>query len=201
MFIVFEGCEGCGKSTQIKLTKEWLLSKKFSVAISKEPGAGGIVGKKLRELLLDKDINIDPITELFMYSSDRANHIHQIINPNLKENRIVLLDRFILSTITYQGYGRKINKDVIKSLIKYSLTNLIKNPIYIWIDRPLMKSLESKKQKDRLEQENIEFHQNVYQGYKELHQEFPNIIFRVNGDQSIFEVQKEIRNLFLTRIF
>lgn len=200
MFIVFEGCEGCGKSTQLRLTEKWLSNKGVSTITTKEPGAGDIIGFQIRDLLLNREIDIDPITELFLYSSDRANHINKIINPNLKRNKLILSDRFILSTIVYQGYGRGINKDIIFALIEHSLTYLKEYPIYLWIDRSLVKSLESKRNKDRIEKETLNFHKRVYLGYQDLYQEFPNSIFRINGNQPIYKVQQEIQSIFLKYI-
>lgn len=199
MFLVLEGSEGSGKTTQINLTVEWLQSLGYKVAKTKEPGGEDSIGSVIRELLINPDIEIDPITELFLYSTDRANHIQKVINPSLVKNDCLICDRFLLSTIVYQGYGRKINKDLIHKCIEISISNLNENitPIYIWIDGDIKQFLSRKKNKDRIEQEELNFHQSVYEGYKELHQEYPSVIFRVNGNQSPLDLQGDIRKVIV----
>lgn len=104
--IVFEGVEGCGKTTQIQLTNQWLLTKGIPVIVTREPG-GTDIGVHLRRLLLEANNNaIDPRTELLLYAADRAQHVEQVLKPNLAAGKYILCDRFIYSTIAYQGHGR-----------------------------------------------------------------------------------------------
>ena len=121
-FIVFEGIDGCGKTTQIDKISKWLpdsgLMKKNSKLIkTKEPG-GSLLGEKLRNLILDNNKNNKPssLAELLLYSADRAEHVSKIISPALENNDWVLSDRFSDSTLAYQGYGRNINLEIIKNI-------------------------------------------------------------------------------------
>ena len=121
-FIVIEGIDGCGKTTQIDEISKWLpksgLMKKGSQLITtREPG-GSLLGKKLRSLILDNNTNNKPtsLAELLLYSADRAEHVSKIIAPALKKEDLVISDRFSDSTLAYQGYGRNINLETIKNI-------------------------------------------------------------------------------------
>ncbi|MFM6181922.1 MAG: dTMP kinase, partial [Dolichospermum sp.] len=115
--IVFEGVEGCGKTTQMHLCSQWLESLNISVVLTREPG-GTELGKDLRELLLSKSANkpISEITELLLYAADRAQHIEEELKPNLAMGKYILCDRFTDSTIAYQGYGRGLDMSLINNL-------------------------------------------------------------------------------------
>jgi dTMP kinase len=117
-FIVFEGIEGCGKTTQIKLVKEWLSSQwPHAVIATREPG-GTKLGSKIRDIVLasGKEESISNKAELFLFAADRNQHIEKVIKPQLESGGIVLCDRFVDSTVTYQGYGRGIRTELIEQI-------------------------------------------------------------------------------------
>ena len=105
LFITFEGGDGCGKTTQIKLLDEYLRNKGYKTLLTREPGSKGI-GIKLRQILLNYDGEVSPVCESFLFLADRAQHVDCIIKPALEEGVIILCDRHIDSTVAYQGYGR-----------------------------------------------------------------------------------------------
>ena len=169
LFLVFEGIDGAGKSRQMDYTAEWLVAKGRAVTVTREPG-GTAIGAKIRSLLLDpNNKNLDPQTELFLYAADRAQHIQEIIMPDLNRGNIVLCDRFTLSTVAYQGYGRGLDKTMIQELNRLATQGL--EP-----DLTLVLDLEPQQAReriachrstapDRLEQEKDKFFHQVRQGY------------------------------------
>lgn len=177
LFITFEGTEGSGKSTQIKLTKEYFEGQGYDVLITREPG-GTNISEKIRNLLLDPE-HSDMIakTELFLYAASRAQHIGELIIPSLKKGMIVLCDRFHDSTTAYQGYGRNIPLDFIKDLHRLTLgelepeiTFIFEVDLNIGIQRARNKSEKSFSMKggDRLEREGMDFHSRVLNGYRSI---------------------------------
>ena len=128
-FIVIEGIDGCGKTTQINELSKWLpksglIKKKSKLITTREPG-GSILGEKLRKLILDNENKPSPLAELLLYSADRAEHISKIISPALNNNDWVISDRFSDSTLAYQGYGRDINLETIKNIESIVCLSLI----------------------------------------------------------------------------
>lgn len=174
MFITFEGIEGTGKSTQITKIKEYYESQGKEVFLTMEPG-GSRVGTELRKMLLHVDNkDITPITELFLYLADRAQHIAQIIRPALEEGKVVLCDRFADSTIVYQGYGRGLDTQVLKQLNEVAvdglwpdLTIILDIDPEIGLKRAMLRNIEDGKAKEegRFEAEHISFHNRIREGY------------------------------------
>lgn len=195
MLLAFEGCEGCGKTTQANLTKSWLELLNYKVLLTKEPGGEEELNSQIQKILLNPTIEIDPLTELFLYSADRVNHINKIINPSIQKYDVIICDRFFLSTLAYQCYGRGIKEEIVEKIISYSLNNLDITTYHFWIDADIEKSLKLKKEKDRIEQENLRFHKNVHNGYKKIAKDYPDVIKSIKGNKYIVEVQKEIREV------
>jgi len=213
-FIVFEGVEGGGKTTQIELLRDWLLGKwksgqvcsKFidlEVVITREPG-GTKLGKALRELLLNPDVlteNIQETAELLLYAADRAQHIEALIKPCLERGAIVLCDRFIDSTIAYQGYGRGLNLELIEKL-NYIATGGLKSDLTFWLDIDVEIGLARAKNRgkiDRMEQANIEFHRRVQQGYQELAKN-NSLIVRIDANLNQEKVQEQIQAIIMEKL-
>ncbi|MGD1712592.1 dTMP kinase [Dapis sp. BLCC M172] len=214
-FIVFEGVEGGGKTTQIKLLRNWLLEqwesdklfskyKDLEVIITREPG-GTKVGKALRELLLNADLSEEQIqekTELLLYAADRAQHIETLIKPSLERGAIVLCDRFIDSTIAYQGYGRGLDLALIKQL-NHIATGGLKSDLTLWLDIDVEIGLTRAKNRgkiDRMEQADIQFHQRVKKGYEELAENNP-LIVRIDADLTIKKVQQQIQEIIVQKLY
>lgn len=202
-FITFEGIEGSGKTTQINLLKEYLLKKNYKVEITREPG-GTPIGKQIRKILLDNNNkNISGETELLLSLADRVQHLQEVILPALKEDKIVLCDRFLDSTLAYQGYGRKIDLGLIENLhqivlgeIKPDLTILLDIDISKGLKRAETRNLQRKEseREERFEKEKLEFHQRVRNGYLELAKKNRERIKIIDGKRNREDIQKEIRS-------
>ena len=201
-FIVFEGIDGCGKTTQIDKISKWLpesgLMKKNSKLIkTKEPG-GSLLGEKLRNLILDNNKNNKPssLAELLLYSADRAEHVSKIISPALENNDWVLSDRFSDSTLAYQGYGRNINLEIIKNI--ESIVCQGKCPdLTIFLEISAEESVFRRKDliPDRMESEGIKFLQKVNEGFKLIAKEKNWKV--ISANQNINAISKEIKETLL----
>lgn len=197
--IVFEGVEGCGKTSQMQLCAEWLKSLGISVIITREPG-GTELGVHLRRLLLEKkdDQPVAEVTELLLYAADRAQHVAQELQPNLAAGKYILCDRYIDSTIAYQGYGRGLDMNLIHQLNQIA-TGGLNSDLTIWLDVDVEIGLARKRGDaiglDRIEQETIAFHRRVQQGYADLAASSPSQIFRIDGTLSKETVHKIIQEI------
>jgi dTMP kinase len=197
-FIVFEGVEGAGKTTQMKQTADWLQSwcgGDRSVMTTREPG-GTTLGRQIRQLLLDDTHNdISNRTELLLYGADRAQHVASVIKPHLDRGDIVLCDRFTDSTIAYQGYGRGFDRVEIDRVNQLA-TGGLQSDLTIWLDVDVEIGLERvllRGKLDRMEMATLDFHQRVRQGYQELAKSYPNRILRIDADRPEGIVQQEIQ--------
>ncbi len=205
--IVFEGVEGCGKTSQMQLCSEWLESLGVSVVVTREPG-GTELGVHLRRLLLEKSEDkpfgsaqgepVAEVTELLLYAADRAQHVEQELKPNLAAGKYILCDRYTDSTIAYQGYGRGLNMSLINQLNNIA-TGGLESDLTIWLDVDvevgLARKLSDKVGLDRIEQETIAFHRRVQQGYAHLAASHPSRIVRVDGSLSKEAVQQVIQGI------
>ncbi|PHJ57475.1 thymidylate kinase [Nostoc linckia z18] len=204
--IVFEGVEGCGKTSQIQLCCQWLESLGISVVVTREPG-GTELGLDLRRLLLEKseDKPVGEVTELLLYAADRSQHVEQELKPNLAVGKYVLCDRYTDSTIAYQGYGRGLNMDLINQL-NYIATGGLESDLTIWLDVDVEVGLSRKSKDvtlqslDRIEQETIAFHRRVQQGYASLAASHPSRIVRVDGSLSKQAVQQVIQEILRSHL-
>lgn len=202
--IVFEGVEGCGKTSQMQLTCGWLQSHGISVILTREPG-GTELGLHLRRLLLEKaeDKLIADTTELLLYAADRSQHVEQELKPNLAAGKYVLCDRYTDSTVAYQGYGRGLNMSLINQL-NYIATAGLESDLTIWLDVDVEVGLLRKRQAadefDRIEQETLAFHRRVEQGYAQLAANYPSRIVRINGNLSKEAVQQQIQATLRDRL-
>ncbi|MFP4110716.1 MAG: dTMP kinase [Desulfonatronovibrio sp.] len=174
MFVTFEGIEGCGKSTQAGLLKNYLQDKGMEVVLTLEPG-GSKLGLDLRRILLSmENSDLSEEAELFLYLADRAQHMHSLIIPALNTGRIVISDRFTDSTIAYQGYGRGMDVNMLHQLntlatrgIQPGLTVLLDLPAEAGLKRALNRNIQKNltMSEGRFEAESLEFHQKTRQGY------------------------------------
>ena len=203
-FIVFEGIDGCGKTTQIKAICNWLpksnlVSNNSLIVKTREPG-GSILGEKLRELILsnDKDNSPSSLTELLLYAADRAEHITKKISPALKKGDWVLSDRFSGSTLAYQGYGRNIDKEIIKQLEIIACQGE-KPDITFLLDISPEESIARRKNKlpDRIESEGIDFLRKVSIGFKEIAKKNNWIIISAANNQE--KITYTIKNTLIEK--
>ena len=173
-FITFEGCEGAGKTTQIKLLSDRLKQAGFDVVSTREPG-GSEIGKEIREILLNPgNSQLDAKTEVLLYAADRAQDIKENIKPALQKGKIVLADRFVASNIAYQGYGRGLALEMIKRINQWVIGDFYPDltiVIDIDVNKGLRRARNISPSGDRLEKEEIEFHKRVRRGYLQLLEE------------------------------
>ncbi|MGD9015637.1 MAG: dTMP kinase [Candidatus Omnitrophota bacterium] len=194
-FITFEGPEGSGKSTQGKLLVKYLKSKGRKALFLREPG-GTSVSEKIRKILLDKSNHrISSLSEMLLYMAARAQLVQEIIKPALARGYFVVCDRFLDSTIAYQGYGLGINLSLIEHLGK-SVTFGIKPDLTIFLDVEVKKGLRACGRKlDRIEQRSLAYHQRVRRGYLALASRYPGRIKIVKPDKQKAETQAEVRKI------
>lgn len=192
-FITFEGGDGAGKSTQINKLMEYLESRGFDVILTREPG-GTNIGEKIREIILDpENIEMDSVTEAMLYAASRAQHVAQIIKPAIESGKIVICDRFIDSSIAYQGYGRGLG-DSISIINSYAIGDYMPHKTFLLKLKPQAGSKRiSGREKDRIELEAVSFHQKVYDGYEALENKYPERIVGIDASGTIEEIADEIK--------
>lgn len=194
LFITFEGADGCGKTTQIKLLDEYLRAKGYQTLLTREPGSKGL-GEKLREILLNYDGEVSPVAESFLFLADRAQHIDCIIKPALKKGIIVLCDRHTDSTLAYQGYGRGLDLEEIRKLNKIATSGLTPD-LTIVLDVDIETSqARVGAEKDRMESAGIEFFQRVRNGFLEIAKQEPERVKVINSANSIENIHKKVVEL------
>ena len=195
MFITFEGADGCGKTTQMKLLAEYLEKKGIDVVLTREPGATGL-GEKVREILLNYEGPVSDRCESFLFLADRAQNIDIIVNPAVEEGKVVLCDRHIDSTVAYQGYGRGLDIERINMLNNIA-TNGRKPDLTFVFDIDVETSMARVgKEKDRMESAGKDFHNRVRQGYLELAKQEPQRIKIIDAAKSIEEIHAEVIKIF-----
>ena len=191
LFSTLEGADGCGKTTQLNLLKEYLTSRGYEIVVTREPGGKGL-GEKLREILLNYDGEVSDRCEAFLYLADRAQNIDTIIKPAINSGKIVLCDRHTDSSVAYQGYGREQNIDNINMLNELAV-NGVHPDLTIVFDIDTETSMARVgAEKDRLESAGIEFHKRVRNGYLEIAKKNPQRIKVVDASQTIEDVQRDV---------
>lgn len=199
-FITFEGIEGCGKSTQLKLLERRLRRRRIPVVATREPG-GTPIGKIIRKTLLDaRNTAIAPLTELLLYAADRAQHMKEVIRPGLLEGRWVLCDRFTDATEAYQGQARGQDAHLIRMIndlattgMRPDLTILLDLPVEIGLERAIRRNRTSKTtSQDRFEREQLSFHRKVRRAYLQLAQREKERFVVIDADAGEKEVEEEV---------
>lgn len=194
LFITFEGADGCGKTTQIKLAAEYLKNKGYDVLLTREPGAKGL-GEQLREILLNYDGIVSDRCESFLFLADRAQHIDTIVVPAVDAGKIVLCDRHIDSTVAYQGYGRGQDIEQINKLNMIA-TNNRKPDLTIVFDIDVETSMSRVgSEKDRMESSGTEFFNKVRHGYLEIAKQEPQRVRVLDSAKSIEEIHESVIKL------
>jgi dTMP kinase len=208
--IVFEGIDGCGKTTQLQHLYQWLADRgsgQCPVLMTKEPGATQW-GQSIRSLLLNPPFRepLDPYAELLLYEADRAQHVQTVLKPQLEAGAIILCDRHTDSTLAYQGYGRGLDLDTITYLNQIATQGLTSD-LTLWLDVAVPVSrrrLVARGQADRMEQTDEQtdgqFYDRVRQGFAQLSQQYPQRIVRVEADAAEEEVAATIQGIVQERL-
>ncbi|MEK7590129.1 MAG: dTMP kinase [Patescibacteria group bacterium] len=201
VFIVFEGGEGSGKSTQAKLLAEYLSSENHPVLWTREPGGDSGICQDVRGILLNSEYKgkMSFRAELLLFEADRAQHIDRVIKPALEEGKIIICDRYEAATYAYQCAARKVCDTELFLEINGFAAGKLKPNFVFWIDIPpeigLKRNADIKKS-DRFEMEKVEFHQKVREGYKDYFEKIapPDLWKKLNGELSVKELQRQIAN-------
>ena len=195
LFIVMEGPDGSGKTTQINLLKEYLEEAGYECLITRKPG-GTVIGEEIRQLILNPEHKeMSPVTEMLLYAASRAQLVHEVIGPALEEGKIVISDRFVDSSIVYQGIARKLGISTVSAVNAPGIGIYRPDGIF-FIDLSEAEGLRRKKEQknlDRMEQEGIDFHHMVSEGYRKVLSGRPEVM-KIDGGRSIDTIQKKIRN-------
>ena len=200
-FITFEGCEGAGKSTQIRLLSQYLAERGKECVVTREPG-GSAISEAISAVILDgKNTAMTDECEALLYAAARAQHLSDTVLPALEAGKTVLCDRYIFSSFAYQGYGRGLDMDFLRAVNSFALQGHMPD-ITLFLDIPPRSAFERKHgadQNDRIEQAGEAFHARVYQGYLRLAEEYPGQIVRVDCSGTKFETNEKIRALLAGR--
>ncbi len=193
-FVTFEGCEGVGKTTQIELLKKYLADTNQESVFLREPG-GNKISENIRSLILSVDSQgMTSRCEAMLYASARAQLVEQVIAPLLDQDKLVICDRFIDSTFAYQGVARNLGQDFVMTLNNLACGQVVPQ-VTIFLDLSPKLGFERKggaDKDDRLEQENIQFHQKVYEGYLIASEKFADRIVKIDAKGDIESIHNNI---------
>ena len=203
LLITFEGGEGSGKSTQSQILYDTLIEKGFEVTKTREPG-GTKFAEIIREILVQGDSNkIDNISELFLFAAARTDHVQKVIKKSLKDNKIVICDRFIDSTLAYQGYAGNLDLDIVKEVNKISIGEIYPDITFIFDIDPtqgIERALEENNKETRFEEKDIMYHKKIRDGYLSIARDNAQRCVVINGADDIEQISKKILELTLDKI-
>ena len=195
LFITIEGGDGAGKSTQMDNIEKYFENLGHKCLRTREPG-GTPIGEKLRDILLDPaNKEMSATTEMMIYAASRAQHVQEVIRPAVSRGEIVICDRYVDSSVAYQAFGRDLG-DAVKEVNKFAIDGMMPD-ITFWMDidpeagRKRIGNRENS-DLDRLEQEKLDFHYKVYEGYKSICSNEPDRVKRIDATKSIEEIKDEI---------
>lgn len=204
-FITFEGIDGSGKSTQLRLLANFLRGQKCEVLTTREPG-GTPVGLRLRAALLDAQEEVDPMTELLVFAADRAQHVRRVLRPAIAAGQVVISDRYADATVAYQGAGRGFSPELISRIVELA-TEGLKPDLTLLFDLPVAESGARTRRRsegkhksetaDRLDAENAEFHSRVRTAYLDLAAEQPERFRIVESGGSVDDTQNKVKQIVI----
>lgn len=204
MFITFEGPEGSGKTTQIPLLAHYLTERQYEVVTTRQPG-GTRIGRQIRQVLHDvSNTELTSEAEILLYAADRAQHVGELIRPALAAGKIVLCDRYVDSTMAYQGYGRGLNLDDLGHITRFATGGLKPDLTFfldIEVDAGLKRRSTGAVEMNRMDLQQAAFYERVYAGYQKLIAAEPERWICIAADHPVDQVQSDIRaaiNRFLT---
>lgn len=200
LFISFEGGEGSGKSTAINLIKDRLTEKGLKVIVTREPG-GVSVSEQIRKVILDINNQMSKETEALLYAASRTEHLHAKVIPYVNEGYIVISDRYIDSSLAYQGFARGIGIDRVLEVNMFAREYMPKRTYFFDVTPEVgLARIQGRDKIDRLDLETIDFHQKVYDGYLKVCEMYPERVMRVDGMQSVEEIVNTITEDILSLI-
>ena len=203
LLITFEGGEGSGKSTQSQILYDTLIEKGFEVTKTREPG-GTKFAEIIREILVQGESNkIDNISELFLFAAARTDHVQKVIKKSLKDNKIIICDRFIDSTLAYQGYAGNLDLDIVKEVNKISIGEIYPDITFIFDIDPtqgIERALEENNKETRFEEKDIMYHKKIRDGYLSIARDNAQRCVVINGADDIEQISKKILELTLDKI-
>ncbi len=194
-FITFEGPEGSGKTSVIKRIKDYYEDKGYKVMVTREPG-GVRISEKIRDIIMDKSHQeMDARTEALLFAASRRQHLVQKVKPALERGCLVICDRFVDSSLAYQGYGRKLGIDEVFMINQFAIESTLPD-LTIFVDVLPEVGLErvfksAFREKNRLDLEKLNFHKMIYEGYQILLKRFPERVKRINGEKPLDEVVQQ----------
>ncbi|MBQ8536226.1 MAG: dTMP kinase, partial [Clostridia bacterium] len=201
-FVSMEGGDGCGKTTQARLLRENLERFGYEVYATREPG-GCSISEKIRNILLDvENMEMAPVTEAILYAASRAQHVQQVIRPKVREGKLVLCDRFVDSSVAYQGGGRQLGVEKIMQINAPAVDGCMPDmTVYLAMDhkQALMRRLNAS-EPDRLEMESVAFHGRIHEAYEVLIQKEPERFLIVDAAKGVDEVAQEALQKVLERL-
>jgi dTMP kinase len=194
-FVVFEGGDGAGKSTQVKQLTEKLTKLKETVVITREPG-GTELGKKIREILLDQnEFEVSPRMEALLFAADRSINMSQIIKPALEKGNVVIADRHIDSSIAYQGVGRGLGAQTIEEISRWATQEIVPD-LTVLLDVDANTGQSRLQTKDRLDRESTDFHTKVNQAFRDLAKANPNRYIVIDATKPVEEISDLVFNAY-----
>lgn len=202
VFITFEGPDGSGKTTISKYVSEELSRLGYDVVYSREPG-GIDIAEQIRDVILDpKNTAMDPKTEALLYAASRRQHFVEKIKPALEQGKIVICDRFVESSLAYQGYGRRIGIDEIYRINEFAIEGWLPDAtLFLDVSPEVgLSRLENRINKDRLDQETADFHRRVYEGYQEVLRRYSYRINIIDASKDVDEVKADALRLVLEKV-
>jgi len=201
VFITFEGIDGCGKSTQLRLLASELRVRGLDVLTTREPG-GTTLGQRLRAALLDVQGQVDPLAELLVFAADRAQHVRTVLRPSLAENKIVMSDRYADATVAYQGSGRGFKPELVSEIVQLATEGLTPDLTLLFNLSVADSAVRTRrrvaaKNTDRLDSENVEFHERVRQAYLEIAQSDPQRVLVIDARGSAQETHALVMDIVI----
>lgn len=203
-FLILEGVEGSGKSTVSSWLQEELQKLGYSVFLTREPGGkNSMVAEKIRSIILDKENNVLPLTEAYLFAASRAQHVEEVILPHLNNNEIVICDRFVYSSYAYQGGGRGLGIETIQKLNSWAIEKVTPDLVLLFDLDPkigLQRKYQARQDLDRLDNEDLAFHLKVRNAYLELAKQYPQLIKIIDVNKPLEQVKQTVLQLVMQTI-